>query len=534
MTPAPSVYLDKQPIEFTCGTSFTGGATTLNIQAIGAKAVYSSFDGNNPAPNDCLAGQSVWATYSATANKGSGAFIIRDPVNHAKVLNVMTFGCVGDGIADDTSCLQNALAALPAVGGRLFWPCGTYLISSGLTTGIKSGFFLEGAGAAGWANTSYECARIVTSSPIIMLSLGNGTNQLTGGIIQGLSFIDIGNAGAGQTATIGIYVSDSYTTIRNCSFNAVVNAVKYDGGSYYQNANRFENNQVRNVQTAVSVTGLSDGPILSGNYMTTTSTTAGNVCLDIQGGGTATSVKSIDDNCVVNTAAVGSGVIASASRAGSATVTVTTIANLPAAFISNGYVTITGCSVAAYNVTNALATVAGANTFAYQSSASATDSATGCTINEKYGVGVRIGNAHNNIITGMKIEFQPGCCVGSAIEVQAGSNRNQIIAAISKAVTSLLLDPGALGVLASLEVDNTTNIDPIDNSSGSSAVDVVTTTTAYRVVSGGAKFFGGTGFPPPGQCTAATAGGLYMRNNAGAGTVYVCTAAGTWTALTIP
>ncbi len=42
-------------------------------------------------------------------------------------LNVRDFGAIGDGVADDTLALRNALAALPGPGGVLYFPPGRYL-----------------------------------------------------------------------------------------------------------------------------------------------------------------------------------------------------------------------------------------------------------------------------------------------------------------------------------------------------------------------------------------------------------------------
>ncbi|HEX2613999.1 MAG TPA: glycosyl hydrolase family 28-related protein [Nitrososphaera sp.] len=49
------------------------------------------------------------------------------------VTNVKQYGAVGDGVSDDTSEIQAAINALPSSGGTVFFPAGTYLISSSLT-----------------------------------------------------------------------------------------------------------------------------------------------------------------------------------------------------------------------------------------------------------------------------------------------------------------------------------------------------------------------------------------------------------------
>ena len=44
--------------------------------------------------------------------------------------NVLRYGTVGDGIADDTAAMQAAVDAAQVAGGIVFLPIGTYLISS--------------------------------------------------------------------------------------------------------------------------------------------------------------------------------------------------------------------------------------------------------------------------------------------------------------------------------------------------------------------------------------------------------------------
>lgn len=75
-TPAPGSYVDKQAYIFTPNTSCAGGSTTLNVNALGAKQVYSLIDTTNPAANDCRAHQPIWAFYCASCNAAAGAFIM--------------------------------------------------------------------------------------------------------------------------------------------------------------------------------------------------------------------------------------------------------------------------------------------------------------------------------------------------------------------------------------------------------------------------------------------------------------------------
>lgn len=51
-------------------------------------------------------------------------------------INVKDYGAVGNGITNDTTSITNAIAALPASGGLLYFPPGTYLTNGGFTLGV--------------------------------------------------------------------------------------------------------------------------------------------------------------------------------------------------------------------------------------------------------------------------------------------------------------------------------------------------------------------------------------------------------------
>lgn len=62
-------------------------------------------------------------------------------------LNVKDYGAIGDGITDDSAAIQAVINLLPATGGEIFFPSGTYLIGTPLNiNAISSGLVLSGAG----------------------------------------------------------------------------------------------------------------------------------------------------------------------------------------------------------------------------------------------------------------------------------------------------------------------------------------------------------------------------------------------------
>jgi hypothetical protein len=58
-------------------------------------------------------------------------------------INVTAFGATGNGSTDDTAAINSAIAALQP-GYELFFPCGTYKISAGLTSITKNNLTIDG------------------------------------------------------------------------------------------------------------------------------------------------------------------------------------------------------------------------------------------------------------------------------------------------------------------------------------------------------------------------------------------------------
>ncbi|MEU8588977.1 glycosyl hydrolase family 28-related protein [Streptomyces sp. NPDC048664] len=53
-------------------------------------------------------------------------------------INVLDYGATGNGSTDDTTALQSAIGAVPASGGTVVFPAGTYKISSALVARSNS------------------------------------------------------------------------------------------------------------------------------------------------------------------------------------------------------------------------------------------------------------------------------------------------------------------------------------------------------------------------------------------------------------
>jgi len=71
------------------------------------------------------------------------------PAYAQTILNVKQYGAAGNGTTDDTAAIQAAIDAVPASGGTVMFPPGTYIVAPKKTVGIviKSNLRLAGAGA---------------------------------------------------------------------------------------------------------------------------------------------------------------------------------------------------------------------------------------------------------------------------------------------------------------------------------------------------------------------------------------------------
>jgi hypothetical protein len=137
--------------------------------------------------------------------------------NDVRIAAVKAYGAVGNGITNDTAAIQAAIDALPAEGGTVYFPEGTYL-SAGLT--VRSGIELVGAGqhASIISHTSASAHGIygqdVVGFSMRNLRLTGPANGLTLGSYDGLLL-----AKTGGTATQNIALRD--VMIDHFSRNAV-------------------------------------------------------------------------------------------------------------------------------------------------------------------------------------------------------------------------------------------------------------------------------------------------------------------------
>jgi hypothetical protein len=110
------------------------------------------------------------------------------------VISVKTLGAKGNGINDDTTAIQNTINSTP-VGGVVFFPAGTYMISSILTLLPNRSYM-----GTGWGSTIKQ---MNGKNLAQMVNLGDETSQHPNIIIKDLQFD--GNRDNNNN-TVGLYL----------------------------------------------------------------------------------------------------------------------------------------------------------------------------------------------------------------------------------------------------------------------------------------------------------------------------------------
>lgn len=196
---------------------------------------------------------------------GTGAVArnVTDKVKEA--VSVRDFGAVGDGVADDTTAFQSALAAHAAV----FVPAGTYRITGTLVLGNGQSLFGVGQGSviAASADTFHIVEMRAGYALLSRLKLTGGNAAVK---MYGSSGPCVQNTVSDLVISgpkIGLYL-DGYTdTAKPCYWNMIdrvlilspsLHGVRMTkgGAGDTPNANRFQNLRVYSQGTAISGSGI--------------------------------------------------------------------------------------------------------------------------------------------------------------------------------------------------------------------------------------------------------------------------------------
>ncbi|MHB8645270.1 MAG: glycosyl hydrolase family 28-related protein [Thermomicrobiales bacterium] len=131
----------------------TGAPTLTSLPPTPTPAIPSTSTVTATAPTATTAPPTALPTLAPTATPTrpeatAAAIAPSPPATPLTGSNVKQFGATGDGKTDDTAAIQAAIDAIPAAGGTVIFPPGTYVVAPTRMQGIaiKSGLRLAGSG----------------------------------------------------------------------------------------------------------------------------------------------------------------------------------------------------------------------------------------------------------------------------------------------------------------------------------------------------------------------------------------------------
>jgi parallel beta-helix repeat protein len=141
------------------------------------------------------------------------------------VVNVKAHGAIGNGVIDDTAAIQAAINTLTSgVGGVVYFPTGTYLITAPITLPVtgEMKIRLQGIGVPGGSGSGGSTLlEGVGFSGTELIKIGDGVTLVERWAIDGLTFI-------GVTGSTRYGIAASKTAqfqITNCFFNRCARAI---------------------------------------------------------------------------------------------------------------------------------------------------------------------------------------------------------------------------------------------------------------------------------------------------------------------
>jgi hypothetical protein len=132
----------------------TGDSRLTNARTPTSHAASHAFGGSDPVT---VAQSQVTGLTAALATALTQTTAdARYPVKSSLVLNVKDFGAQGDGTTDDSTAIQNAINAIPASGGALYFPRGAYVVNTTLVPKSFTRLFGDSWGRAKLISTTTD------------------------------------------------------------------------------------------------------------------------------------------------------------------------------------------------------------------------------------------------------------------------------------------------------------------------------------------------------------------------------------------
>ena len=168
---------------------------------------------------------STGATLVGTIQSGTGAVARTVDAKLKETVSVKDFGAVGNGIADDTVAINLAIDALNAgTMSGLFFPAGSYVISSALNTITRSGISIYGDGPR-----QSKILQSTNSNTFTLSSTTPATTRLSDFTLENIGIVQSNSAPTSGVALTLIRVDRSYFS--NIDIRNVFSAISILGGA---------------------------------------------------------------------------------------------------------------------------------------------------------------------------------------------------------------------------------------------------------------------------------------------------------------
>jgi len=210
--PSESVAASQMPA-LTGDATSTAGSVETSVVGVHFGSTALSL-GAAPSEGQCLTRSGLTITGTSC---GSGSSV---------VINVKTYGAVGDGATDDTAAVNAALAAAYAAGGGvIYFPAGTYLMAGALTIPNDSGnspkqppYRIEGvsmdANSASWGLSPSH------GSILVMTETSDSAGKID---TRGAGYMEIDHVSFQDTASDSvpfIFTTNTVLHVHDCSFTS--------------------------------------------------------------------------------------------------------------------------------------------------------------------------------------------------------------------------------------------------------------------------------------------------------------------------
>ena len=213
-----SIYLNsagtavlQRTLATTNALALTTGAALVGADDSSSGSVYTTLQGFLAKLKS-----SVGATLVSWASGLTGAISRTVAAKLGDMVSVKDFGAVGDGNTDDTTALQAAITYATGAGCELYFPAGTYKISSALTIIASYNWKFRGA-----ARGAVSISQATANTPIFKLT----ANLTWGWCIEDVTFTWASAQPATNTSAVAIWMSGGTSgggywdwQVRRCNF----------------------------------------------------------------------------------------------------------------------------------------------------------------------------------------------------------------------------------------------------------------------------------------------------------------------------